>query len=175
VVFTTSPDALGGSGTEGDQRLARVDGDPQLKLGFLLHHPVADRNRCTDRALRIVLVRNRGAEERHDGVADELLHSAAEALELQTQAAVIGRKERAHVLRVELLGARGEADQVGEEHGDDLPLLAPGRLERERRTAGIAESRAATVLMAADRTSRHAGSVRPCYCMTSRRGVERRP
>ena len=38
-----------------------------------------------------------------------------------------GREDRAHVFGIELLGARGEPDEVDEEHRDDLPLLpAPG-------------------------------------------------
>ena len=53
------------------------------------------------------------------------------------QPGVVGREQRAHVLGVELLGPRGEADEVGEEDGDDLPLLAaapvPRRAQRRRR------------------------------------------
>ena len=40
------------------------------------------------------------------------------------QARVVRREQRAHVLGVELLGAGREADEVGEEHRDDLALLA---------------------------------------------------
>ena len=38
-----------------------------------------------------------------------------------------GREQRAHVLRVEPLGVRGGADEVAEEHGHDLALLAGHR------------------------------------------------
>jgi hypothetical protein len=69
-------------------------------------------------------VRHRRAEHCHHGVPDELLDRAAEVLEFFPQACVI-RPEQAHdVLGVHLLGAGGEADEVGEEHGDDLALLA---------------------------------------------------
>ena len=50
-------------------------------------------------------MRDGRAEERHHGVADELLHRAAEALELRAQALVVGREDRPHVLGVELLGS----------------------------------------------------------------------
>src|SRR5437763_9853289 len=68
------------------QRLAGVDGDAKLEVRLLLAHPVADRERRAHRAFRIVLVGHRRAEERDDGVADELLAGAAEALEPQAQA-----------------------------------------------------------------------------------------
>jgi hypothetical protein len=47
------------------------------------------------------------------------------ALELGAQARVIRPEDRLDVLRVELLRACREADEVGEQHGDDFPLL-PG-------------------------------------------------
>ena len=71
-------------------------------------------------------MRNRRAEQRHHCVADELLHRAAETLELRAQTLVVGTEDRLDVLRIELLGACREADEVGEEDGDDLPF-APRR------------------------------------------------
>ena len=116
--------------------------------------------RRTHGALGIVLVRNGSAEDGHDGVADELLHRAAEALDLRADARVIRREHRAYVLRIELLGAAGEADEVGEEDGDDLALLARGGpLGLERGTARHAEARAVRVLVAAGRAI-HRHSVR---------------
>ncbi len=106
--MTTSPDAmpspLAGARAESDERLAGVDRDAQLQLVGLLEHPVADRQRGAHGALRVVLVRDRGAEERHDCVADELLHGAAEALQLGAQPRVVRGEERADVLGVEPLG-----------------------------------------------------------------------
>ena len=97
---------------------------------------------------------------RHHRVADELLDRAAEALELVAQAGVVGREQRPHVLGVELLGARGEADEVGEEDGDDLALLAAGESSRrERRRTGHAEPRARRILGGAVGT-KHAPSVK---------------
>ena len=64
---------------------------------------VMDRECGANGAFGIVLVRNRGAEDAIDRVADELLDRAAVALDLRPQARVIGRERRSHVLRVELL------------------------------------------------------------------------
>ncbi len=69
-------------------------------------------------------MRERRAEQRHHGVADELLDRAPEALELGAEVGVVGVEQRAHVLGVELLRPRREADQVGEEDAHDLSLLA---------------------------------------------------
>jgi hypothetical protein len=92
-----------------------------LELPFV-GDPVADRERSTHRPLGIVLTRNRRAEERNHGIADELLDRPAPALELVAQPLVVGAQDCLDVLRVELLGARREADKVGEEDSDDLPL-----------------------------------------------------
>ena len=51
----------------------------------------------------------------------------------------------AHVLGIELLGARGEADEVAEEHGDDLALLARLRRRVERSRALPEQKRASSV------------------------------
>ena len=106
-------------------------------------------------------MRGRGAEERHHGVADELLDGAPEPLELTAQVRVVGPEQRADVLGVELLGPRGEADEVGEEHRDDFALLPPGpSCGLERRAAVVAEPRGGRVLLAAGGTDAHARRVR---------------
>ncbi len=115
--------ALGRPGAERDERLAGRDRDPNLEV-TLLADPVADRERGADRALGVVLVRGRRAEQRHHRVADELLDRPAAPLELGAQTRVVGLEDRAHVLRIHLLGPRGEPDEVGEEDGHDLALLA---------------------------------------------------
>ena len=73
--------------------------------------------------LGIVLVRHGSATDGHDRVTDELFDRGAVALDLLTQAGMVGTDAGAHVLRVLLFGRGGEADQVAKEHGDDLPLL----------------------------------------------------
>ena len=94
-----------GVGPEHDQRLAGVDADAhvQVEAGLLLVQPVdrgADRERRADRPLGIVLVGHRRAEERHDGVADELLDRPAVVLELVAQERVVRRQGAADVLDV---------------------------------------------------------------------------
>jgi hypothetical protein len=143
-----------------DQRLPGVDGDANLQRGFL-DDPVAN---CESRAhgsLRIVLVCNRRAEERDHGVADELLDRPAPALQLVTQALVIRREHGLHVLGIEPLRLRREADEVGEENGDHFALgAAAGRVRRQRRCALGAELRSLLVLVAAARADAHPRSVR---------------
>src|SRR5256885_3698631 len=47
----------------------------------------------------------------------------AEPLELPSQPLVVGAEDRLHVLGIERLGSRREADEVGEEDRHDLSLL----------------------------------------------------
>ena len=123
---------------------------------MLVEDPVADGERGADRALRVVLVRNRGAEHGHHGVADELLDRPPEALELVAQPRVIRPEQRAHLLGIHALRARGEADEVGEEDGHDLALLEPRVLvDCKRRRAGVAETRAIRILLAAAGARKH--------------------
>ena len=120
---------LGGARSKGDENLSRRDADAQLES--LIEREVADRERCTNSTLRIVVVSRRSAEESHYRVSDELLHRAAVALQVRAHSLVVRAEDRPHVLRVELLGLRSEADEVAEEHGDDLALLT-----REPRVGG---------------------------------------
>src|SRR5207248_3682864 len=104
------------------------------------------------------------AEQGEDGVAAELLERAAVTLELGAHTRVIRRDERLHVLGIEALGARRRADEVDEDRGDHLALLAGGgrgRYLRQRGTTGEAELRLVGVLGSALGAERHAESVRP--------------
>ena len=118
------PFALVWSRSQRDEGLAGVDGDAHLEVGLLFDHPVTDRQRSPDGTLGIVLVRDRRAEQGHDGVADELLDRTAVVFELGAKPRIERRQERADILRIEALGSRCEPDQVGEENADDLALLA---------------------------------------------------
>jgi len=102
-------------------------------------------------------VRDGRAEDRDDRVADELLHRAAEALELVPRPLVVDPQERADVLRVALLGARRRPDEIGEDDADDLPLLTPsyGSRAGQRSTALRAEFCGLRVRRAAGRTGPH--------------------
>ena len=94
-----------------------------------------------DRALGIVLVRYRCAEDRHDRVPDELLDRAPVALDLLPQASVVGADAGADVLGVGRFRRGGEADEVAEEDGHDLALLGTRAARRlgQRRRAERAE------------------------------------
>ncbi len=99
------------SRAERDQRLARVDRDPNLHVELAeLPHAVSHRERRTRRALGVVAVGRRRAEDRDDRVTDELLDDAAERLKLAPDEVVVRRQEGSYVRGVELLRARGEAD-----------------------------------------------------------------
>ncbi len=101
-------------------------------------------------------MRDGSAEDGHHRVADELLHRAAEALELVAQAGVVRAEERAHLLRIHLLGARREAHEIGEEDGDDLAFLEPRfLLGSQRPAAGVAEARSFGVLLTAAGAREH--------------------
>ena len=82
--------ALTRQSAQRDQRLAGVDRDPDLQAIALLDGPVADGKRRPHGSLGIVLVCDRGAEERHHRVADELLDGPSEAFELRPNAGVEG-------------------------------------------------------------------------------------
>jgi hypothetical protein len=113
------------------------------------------------RPLRVVLMCGRGAEHRHDGVADELVQGAAEPLDLGPQAQVVGTQHRADVLGVGVVGAGGEPDQVAEQHRDDLAFFTgPPALDGQPATAGPAEPGPLQRGVAAMRTSRHGQSLR---------------
>ena len=89
-----------------------MDADPGVEvepfvLLVQLCDPSADRERGSDGAFRVVLVRLRRPEQGEDGVAAELLEGASVALELAAHLRVIRRHERLHVLRIEVLGASG--------------------------------------------------------------------
>jgi hypothetical protein len=114
--------ALARTGAERDERLASGDGNPNLQSS-VLDDRIADRDCGPDGPLGVVLVRDGRAEERHHGVADELLDRAVVPLELAAQPGVARGERGAHVLVVELFRLRGEADEVGEEHSHDLPLF----------------------------------------------------
>ncbi len=107
------------------ERLAGGNGEPDLELA-LLADPVPDRQRGPDSPLGIVLVRDRRAEDGEHRVPDELLDGASVALQLVAKAGVEGPEDRLDVLGIERLGAGREADEVGEEDGDDLALPANG-------------------------------------------------
>ena len=131
-----------GSRVERDERLARGDADAHLEL-TVLGERFADRQRRPNGSLRVVLVRDRRAEDGHDRVADELLDRSAEALELGAHARVVGLQEPRARPRGPCARRGREADEIAEEAGDDLALLALRR-RGERRCAHAEQKRAST-------------------------------
>ncbi len=100
--------------------LAAADADPPLdaELGQGQLHL----RRRLERAHGIVLVHGRQPEDRHHGVADELLDDAAVALDDRLHPLEVAREQGAKRLRVERLAERRRADDVAEQHGHDLAL-----------------------------------------------------
>ena len=94
---------------------------------WLSDEGVSDLERCSHRAFRIILVRDRGSEHRHDGVADELLDRAAVALQLGAHSGVVAVEGCPDVLRIHALRASRRPDQVDEQDRHDLAFLAHGR------------------------------------------------
>jgi hypothetical protein len=111
------------AGVDVHERFPGVDGDADLEPA-VLDEAVTNRERRPDRAFGIVLTCDGCAEHRHHGVADELLDGPAALLELRAQTLVVRAQDRLDVLRVQRLGTRREADEVGEEDGDDLALAS---------------------------------------------------
>ena len=141
-----------GSCSQGDDGLTRGHcgpyGDVEALAPQLLHR-LEDSQCRAHRTLGVVLVCDGRAEDGHDGVADELLDGSAEALDVGLHALVVRPQCRADVLRVGAVGTIGEADQVDEEDGHDLALLARRGLGNERVAAGQAEACALRVLLTA--------------------------
>ena len=73
-------------------------------------------------AARVVLVGERGAEEGHEAIAEELVDRALVAMHLGEGGLEEGVDEDVHPLRPEPLGERSGPNQIAEEHGDWLAL-----------------------------------------------------
>ena len=157
----------------GDRRLARehAGSGPQLRRRAPPSAATADEvERGPHRALGVVLVRDRRAPDGHDGVADELLDRAAVALDRPRGRVEVAESSSRVLLGVARLRHAREADEVGEEHGDE-PALAPALLAgsraasaaaaSERRPALAAEAHARVVRRAAGRARERAGRRTP--------------
>jgi hypothetical protein len=162
--LTTSPATIdsprAGRAPSATSALPVLTAIPDLDPLVELVHAVADGECPAHRPLGVVAESSRGAEDRHDRVADELLHGAAERLELAADVVVVRREDRRDVLGVELLRPPGEADEVDEHDGDDPSLVLRGRgLGLERLPARQAEPGDVRVLLPAVRAREHGQSV----------------
>ena len=137
--------------------------------------------RGADGALRVVLRRGRRAPDGHDRVADELLHGAAVDGDDPPADVEVAGEELAHLLGVARLRQGREADEVGEQHGDEPALgrrLRPrrgGNLGCQRRAAVAAEGVAGLVGGAAGRAGERerraaAGAELPAGAVLGRAG-----
>ena len=110
-----------------EERLTRRHADPDGELCALrslgeIGDSVPDLERRPHGSLGVVFVGDRCAEDGHHGVADELLDRPAEVLDVPAKPGVERLEEPAHVLGVEPVCERREADEIGEEHGHGTPL-----------------------------------------------------
>ena len=153
-------------GVQVDECLAGIDADSQLELErrirlVQLPDRLVDRDCAANRPLGVVLVSGGDPEEADNGVPDELLHGAAEPLDLRADLFVVRREARTHVFGVEPLGRGRRADEVGEENADHLSLLPGCHGDRQRGAALRAELRRLGILRATARARGHATSVDP--------------
>ena len=102
--------------------LAGVDAHADLELG----PAVPDLERGANRALWVVVVHHRHAEDDHRRISGELLHGPAVCGGYLADAHEVARHHRAHHLRVALGRNLRRAHHVGEEDGHDLALLGHG-------------------------------------------------
>ena len=86
-------------------------------------------------ALGVVLVRDRRAEHGHHGIADELLDDPAVSGDHLARGIEVAGQELADLLGILRLGSSGEADEVGEQDGDEPTLRDRRRRDRGRRRA----------------------------------------
>ena len=120
-----------GAGRDPDPDIELGDPPAPLDLRAVGGDLLDDAQRRSERAFRIVLVRNRRAEEGEDTVSGEVLDVAADPLHLGDDSGHRLPDDELDFFCVELLAECGRTDEVGEENGDDLPLLA--EIVRRRR------------------------------------------
>ena len=123
---------------EADGGLAGEDAGPSLEGGVEPRDRVDQLERSPNGPLGVVLVRNGSAPDGHHRVADELLDSAAVALDDRAGGVEVAGQELARVLGVAPLRGGREADQVGEQDGDESSLRY-----RRRGSRGVGEPAAA--------------------------------
>ena len=131
------------SGAGGDARAEGLDRVDELEGG-------------ADRSLGVVFVGDRRAPDRHHRVADELLDGSPVAADHVAGKVEVAGQELPGVLGVALLGERREADQIGEQDGDE-PAFGDRRRGRGRRCCGDERGRAFAAELGVGAVGRSAG------------------
>ena len=124
--------------------LPGIEADPRRKLrgaftgvsGVDFDKRALDRERGAHRALGVVLLRVRIAEQRHQPVAELFQHMAAEPGHRRRGLVEIGAHEITPVLGVELCGHARGPDEVTEHDGDRAALGGRTRRSGPRRLGG---------------------------------------
>ena len=151
---------------------ADAGGEPgRAELGVEADDGVAQLDGHAHGAERVVLSHGGHPEHRADCVPDELLDSAAVALDDRPRTNEVARQDALQRLRVEPLRELRRLDEVAEEDRDDLPGLA-----LRRSGEGRATSRAEAGVLATRRAAAGAGRHRPSLRWKTQRvarGVKR--
>src|SRR5262249_36278775 len=134
-------------------------------------------------ALRVVLVRDGRAEERHDAVAGVLVHRALEAVHALSEELEEAIEDAVPVLGIDLLGELHRALHVGEEHGHLLALTLERAAGAEDLLGEVPRGVGSRVRLAcrlgcgerasAPEAEAHLGSVRPPAACARRLGAQR--
>ncbi len=98
------------------------DGQRGSAGGGELAHPALNVQRGQHGPAGMVLTGHRRAEERHEAVAEELIHRPAVAMNLGEGQLEEALEEGMHGLRAQPLGEHRRPGEIAEEHGDLLPL-----------------------------------------------------
>ena len=102
-----------------------------LDLGAIAGQRRADTEGRVHGSLRVILVGDGRTEQRHDPVAEELVHGALVPVHLGQHQLEGAGHEGVDLLGIEARGDRGEAGNVHEEHRHLLALTLDGALGRE--------------------------------------------
>ncbi|RAO59942.1 hypothetical protein PSN01_02508 [Micromonospora saelicesensis] len=144
-VHRVADDRVLDGGLDARDDVAGVQSDPQPErratAPLVVEHPAdgpLHGQGGPDGTFGVVLVRHRGAEDRHDAVTGQLVDVPAERLHRTGEGGEDPVGDRADAFRVEVLRPGGELGEVTEEHGDH-PALG-------RRQRGGSRQRGATVV-----------------------------
>ena len=114
-----------------DHDHARVQPDAQPQWRLAVRHRTgidapANCQRRQNRAPRMILVRQRRAEQRHEAIAEELIDRALVAVHLGQRRFEERTEDRVHALGTRALGHLGRIGDVAEQHRDRLALAFEG-------------------------------------------------